>query len=223
MKLSIKQFQELYFIAKSEDEDSDKALKMVGVVTGLIPEKVELIEHEKFNKICKDISKKFEFLSISADKNKCKKYIKANGRRYKINYHIDKNPMNAGKYVEAVTFGKDIIDNMHKLLATMAEPMRWSWGKMKWVKVDMNHEDIANNMESADFEVGYNAVLFFCLLFTASIQATLPYLTKQMKMKGVEENTIQELLNNSMSILDGLPMPRWSLTTKEYLLNRFGI
>jgi len=44
MRLSIRQFQELYFIAKSEDEDIDKSIKMVGVVTGLVPEKVEQLK-----------------------------------------------------------------------------------------------------------------------------------------------------------------------------------
>jgi len=223
MKLSIKQFQELYFIAKSEDEDIDKSIKMVGVVTGLIPEKVEQLKMAKFNKLCADITKKFELLTNKMMKGKPSKFVHSNGRSYRLHYRVDKMPMNAGKYVEAVTFGKDVIDNLHKLLATMAEPVKWNWRKMKWVKIEMEHEDIANDMESVDFEVAYHSAVFFYLLYRISMQVSLPYLIREAKEKGVEEDTTRQLLNDSMSILDGLPMPRWSLITKEYLLIRFGI
>jgi hypothetical protein len=223
MKLSIKQFQELYFIAKSNDEDIDKSIKMVGVVTGLIPEKVEQMNMLKFNKLCGEITKKFELLTNKMMKGKPTKFVHSNGRTYRLHYQIDKKPMNAGKYVEAITFGKDVVENLHKLLATMAEPVKWDWRKFKWVKVEMDHEDIANDMENIDFEVAYHAAVFFYLLYRMSIQVSLPYLVREAKKKGVPEDTTRQLLNDSMSILDGLPMPKWSLITRAYLLNRFGI
>lgn len=223
MKLSIKQFQELYFIAKSEDEDIDKSIKMVGVVTGLVPEKVEQLKMVKFNKLCADIQTKFELLTAKMMKGKPAKYVSVNGRTYQLNYKIDKEPINAGKYVEAITFGKDVIDNLHKILATMATPVKFNWRKMKYKAYERDHVDIATDMEDVDFEVAYHAAVFFYLLYRVSMQISLPYLIREAKKKGVAEDTTRQLLNDSIKILDGLPMPKWSQISKEYLLNRFGV
>lgn len=222
MKLSIRKFQELYFIAKSEDEDIDKSIKMVGVVTGLLPEKVEQMKMAKFNKLCVDIQAKFELLTAKMMKGKPAKYVSVNRRTYKLSYDVSKEPMNAGKYVEAITFGKDVVDNLHKILATMATPVKFNWRKMKYVPYKRDHIDIATDMEDVDFEVAYHAAVFFYLLYRVSMQVSLPYLVREAKKKGVSEDTTRQLLNDSMNILDGLPMPKWSLISRQYLLNRFG-
>jgi len=50
--MTIKQFQELYYVATSEDMDLDKSIKMVGIVTGKTPEQVEKMSMRKFNILC---------------------------------------------------------------------------------------------------------------------------------------------------------------------------
>jgi len=166
---------------------------------------------------------KFEVIHKKITNYNRPKYIKVNKRRYKINYHIEKEPMNAGKYVEAITFGKDVIDNLHKLLATMSTPIKFNWRKLKYVPYERDHMDIATDMENVDFEVAYHAAVFFYLLYQISMQVSLPYLVKETKMKGMTEDMTRQLVNDLMSILDGLPMPKWSQISKEYLLNRFGV
>jgi len=79
----------------------------------------------------------------------------ANGRIYKLNYDLQR----ASKYVEGITFAKDVINDIHKLMATIAEPVTW-YGK----KYERSHEQIAEDMEHANFEAAYNAAVFFYLL-----------------------------------------------------------
>src|SRR5690606_6704168 len=104
--MTIQQFQELYYIAQSTDFDLDKSIKMVGAVTGKTPEQVELMPIDKFNKLCSKVTKEFEVLDKRLYKTKPKSLVLASGRLYKINYEINKPPINAGKYVEVITFGK---------------------------------------------------------------------------------------------------------------------
>ena len=58
--MKVKQFQELYFISKGEDIDFDKSIKMVGVITGKVPDQVEAMKMKAFNKECAKIVKAFE-------------------------------------------------------------------------------------------------------------------------------------------------------------------
>src|SRR5690606_41930013 len=56
--------------------------------------------------ICSKVTKEFEVLDKRLYKTKPKSLVLASGRLYKINYEINKPPINAGKYVEVITFGK---------------------------------------------------------------------------------------------------------------------
>jgi hypothetical protein len=144
--------------------------------------------------------------------------VMVKGRLYRIHYDVRKFPNNAGKYVEALTFGKDTIKNLHLLMATMAEPINWRGKPYK-----REHEDIANDMENINFEVAYHASVFFYTLYKVSMRVTQPYLIQELKKKGVEAETSAHWLNSLSQILDGFPMPVWSQNLRAYLSNRFGV
>jgi hypothetical protein len=74
-----------------------------------------------------------------------------------------------------------------------------------------------------DFEVAYHAAVFFYTLFNVSMRVIQPYLVNEMTKKGISKEKAEEILMTSQNILDGFIMPKWSQTSKEYLLNRFGI
>jgi hypothetical protein len=215
--MTIKQFQELYFITQSKDTDFDKSVKMVGAITGITPDKVDNMPMPKFNRLCANIQKHLDLLSKKMLTTKPRKLVLIKGRIYRLHYRIDRFPINAGRYVETITFGKDIITNLHKIMASIATPVTWR-GK----EYERPHEDIATDFESMDFEAAYHAAVFFYTHYTVSMQIIQPYLMRKMLVKGVEKKESEMILHNSQKILDGLTTPKWSQILKVYLLNRFG-
>jgi hypothetical protein len=213
--MTIKQFQELYYVATSEDMDLDKSIKMVGIVTGKTPEQVEKMSMRKFNILCGAVHNHFKIFEKDLLKGKPKKIVRVGKRFYRINYDVTK--CKSSTYVEVSTFSTDIIQNLHKIMASIVTPVKFKWGK--WVE----HEELASDLEQMDFEVAYHAAVFFYTLFNVSMQVIQPYLINEMMKKGIAKEQATEMLTNSQSILDGFIMPKWSLTSKEYLLNRFGI
>lgn len=213
--MTIKQFQELYYVATSEDMDLDKSIKMVGIVTGKTPEQVEKMSMRKFNILCGAVHNHFKIFEKDLLKGKPKKIVRIGKRFYRINYDVTK--CKSSTYVEVSTFSTDIIQNLHKIMASIVTPVKFKWGK--WVE----HEELASDLEQMNFEVAYHAAVFFYTLFNASMQVIQPYLINELKKKGIKEQEATEILTNSQNILDGFLMPRWSQTSKEYLLNRFGI
>jgi hypothetical protein len=213
--MTIKQFQELYYVATSEDMDFDKSIKMVGIVTGKTPEQVEKMSMRKFNILCGAVHNHFKIFEKDLMKGKPKKIIRVGKRFYRINYDVTK--CKSSTYVEVSTFSTDIIQNLHKIMASICTLVRFKWGR--WIE----HEELASDLEQMDFEVAYHAAVFFYTLFNVSMQVIQPYLINEMMGKGMKKEEAQEMLTTSQSILDGFIMPRWSQTSKEYLLNRFGI
>jgi hypothetical protein len=213
--MTIKQFQELYYVATSEDMDFDKSIKMVGIVTGKTPEQVERMSMIKFNFLCGMVHRQFKIFEKDLMKGKPKKIFRVGKRFYKINYDVTK--CKSSTYVEVSTFSTDIIQNLHKIMASIVTPVKFKWGR--WVE----HEELASDLEQMDFEVAYHAAVFFYTLFNVSMRVIQPYLVSEMTKKGIAKEKAEEILMTSQNILDGFIMPKWSQTSKEYLLNRFGI
>jgi hypothetical protein len=212
--MTIKQFQELYFIAQSDALEIDKSILMVSALTGKLPDEVDKMPMRKFNRICAKISKKFEELNSTLHNGKPRNFTIVNGRVYRINYDIDK--VNAGAYVEAITFGSDVVTNLHKIMASICTPVTW-WGR------ERKHKKVAESMEQMDFKAAYHAAVFFYLHFQISIKVIRPYLVKELIKKGVPMEEAEVVLSTSSEILDGFTMPKWSQSLKLYLLNRFGV
>lgn len=215
--MTIKQLQELYFIHTSTDDDIDRSIKMVAAVKGITPDKVDDMDKIKFNNLCAKISAQFNRIAKQQFFGKPKKIVFVNGHFYRLHYRIDRRPMDAGKYVEAVTFGKDIIPNLHKIMATIAEPVTWAGKSRK-----RSHVDIAADMEKLNFDTAYHSAVFFYLLFSESMRIIQPSLVDQLVKKGMDKTAAKKTLQDSQQILDGFIMPRWSQTLKQYLWNRFG-
>lgn len=220
--MTILQFQELYYIGQSKDMDMDKSIKMVGVVTGLTPDQVDKIPMAKFNKICAKISDSFSVFDQKLLNTTPVKFVRSNGRTYRLHYRIDRYPINAGRYVEVIEFGKDVVNNLHKIMASIAEPVKWSWRKMDFVPYKRDHSDISTDMEGVYFKAAYHAAVFFYTHYQVSMILIRPYLVKELMKKGIQKEEAVRTLTNLSTILDGFIMPKWSLNLKQYLLNRYG-
>jgi hypothetical protein len=217
--MTILQFQELYFIAQGKDFDFDKSVKMAGVMSGKTPDEVDKMPMKRFNSLCAKIQKQFEVFNKDLKTGKPIRYAVVKGRFYQFNYtHKD---INAGKYVEALTFGQDTVTNLHKIMATIATPMKLSG--IKLVPTKRLHEDIAKDMESLNFMAAYQAAVFFYTLYNVSMQIIQPYLVSEAVTKGMRREEVEATLTNLTQIMDGFTMPNWSQNLKGYALNRFGV
>ena len=214
--MTVKQVQELYYISNGEGLDFEKSIQMVGVLSGKTPEKVEKMKMPEFNRYCQRINKQFEVIGKKYQQGKPRRALFVNGRLYHLRYDV--RYINAAMYVEALQFSGDVISNMHKIMATIAQPIN-IFGK----PVKRLHEDIAKDMEDIDFETAYHAAVFFYTLFQISMKNIQPYLIREAVKKGAKAKPTAELLERSLKILDGFTMPNWSQNLKAYLWNRYGI
>ena len=206
MKITIFKFQQLYAISQMEMDELDKSILLVQTLLDKSQFEVETMKVKKFNKVCAEINKSFEIFNQKLQEDKPKQIVKVNGRWYFLNYEITKKPMNAGRYVEVASFSNDIIGNLHKILASMANPMEWTLKGLKVKKYDATeHEEIANDMLHLDFSVAYHAAVFFCALFNESIKA----LVNSLELPKEKKEEANQIVQNLTKVMVGFTTPKW--------------
>lgn len=202
MRLSIKQFQDVTKISESELSELDKSILIVKTLTNKTDFEIDRMSAKKFNAICRIVKDLLDSYVVKVENEKPKKFIRVNGTTYMLHYDITR--MVAGKYVEAVTFQQDMIGNLHKLLATMAVPMKWTWKGIRAKPYDATeHSKIADEMLDADFSVAYHACVFFSGVLIQSIKSLNIY-GSMPEMEGMES-----LENRLLNYLDGSITANW--------------
>ena len=211
MRITIRKFQELYKASSLEMEELDKAILLVMILTGKSEFEVQQLPVRKFNSLCKGIEKAFDKFNEKVQNDKPKNIIRTNGNWYYLNYSIKNTEMNAGRYVEIAQFSEDIIGNLHKILASMANPMKLTWKGLKIQKYNShNHEKIAEDFLKADFSVAYHTAVFFWAVFIKSINLSHSYLLNQMEKKVEGE----QLLKTFQDYSDGFITANWLANLK---------
>ena len=203
MKITIEQFQSIYRVSQMQIDEFEQSTMYVQILTDKSVDEINRMKLSKFNALCRKIKKAFDLFSIEMNNKKPKDLVKANGNWYHLSYDLSK--MTAGKYVEAATFGNDIVGNIHKLMATMATPMKLTWKGLKIDDKKRSHTDIADDMLQLDFETAYHACVFFYVVFNKSIVDSLPYLQSQTDKKNEVAMEVMSLLKN----LDGFTTAKW--------------
>jgi hypothetical protein len=196
MKLSIDKFQKLQIIATLETDELLKATRLVQVLLDKSEAEIDAMPVQKFAKLCEKLKTAFDISIDAATMSTPKKIIQANGKVYHLNFDI-KPPFNTGRYIEVLTFSKeDPIMNMHNILASICTPMRWSWRKFNFVKLEydaLKHEEYANDMKQADFKHGYFAMVFFYQILKASTNNTMDSLIAEMNLRKVNKKRVLHL------------------------------
>jgi hypothetical protein len=199
--MNIEQFQQLNIINEFDLNEMDKATQMVMVLTGKTEDEVDKMSIKKFSRLCERINKSFDFLG-----KKIPKYFVLGFRLYKIELNIKK--MKAGKYVEGIEFGKNHIENLHKMMASAVIPCNWL-GMEKPID-GTEHEDLAEKMLKCNFKVAFSCCVFFCKLFTASMKSSHHYLKMTLMSKGMSKEQAEEQLKGLQQVLDGIAAAnRW--------------
>ena len=199
MKLTIDKFQKLQAIAEIESDEVEKASRLVQVLLDKSADEINEMHIKDFALLCDKLKAIFDIKVEAATASAPSNVIKANGKRYFINYEI-KKPFNTGRYIEVLTFSKeDPILNMHNILASICTPMVWSWRKLRYIKSDydvLSHEDYADDLKEADFRHGYHAMVFFYLFLTNLTGSSNPSLDKLMSermTKGANQKRLKTI------------------------------
>jgi len=152
--LNLFQYQQLVNALKIED-DIDKTVKLISIVTSKTENEVLSMSIADFNKAKESLN----FLANDVE-GKPVKYIDVNGKRYKCIYDVRNIP--AARYIESKVYGADLVTNIHKLAATMVMPMKKTLFGWRLDKYDASkHEEYAQDMLEAKFVDVYHSAIFF--------------------------------------------------------------
>ncbi|MFN5250887.1 MAG: hypothetical protein ACK5DE_07545 [Bacteroidota bacterium] len=209
MKVTIQTFQQLNNIAQSDLEDVDKAIEFVRIFTGKTAEQIDKMNVKKFNKLCKKVLDIFENSMQKVNDAKPSNWMWVKGKLFYINYNIAE--ISANKYVETAIFSQNLIDNLHKVMATMVYETEWTWKGIKVKPYDSSkHARISEYMLQADFRHCYHVAVFFYQLLRNSIVSLKPY----MEAEAENPEKVEGALIDFIETMDGLPMPKWCQNLK---------
>lgn len=193
--INLFQYQQLVKALSIEDE-IDKTVKLVSIVTGMTENQVLSLSIADFNKE----KQKLNFLSEDIQ-GKPVNFINVNGRRYECIYDVRNIP--AARYIESKVFGNDLVNNIHKIAATMVLPMKktiFGWKRAKYNAA--NHEQYAQDMLEARFVDVYHSAVFFLSVYLNWIKVSQGYLMEELKMKKVPSEEI-EAVQDFLKYMDG--------------------
>lgn len=206
--LNLFQYQQLVKALSIED-DIDKTVKLVSIVTNKTDNEVLSMSIADFNKE----KEKLNFLSEEIQ-GKPVKYIKVNGRKYKCIYDVRNIP--AARYIESKVFGSDLVANIHKLAATMVMPMKktlFGWKVDKYNAAD--HEQYSQDMLEARFVDVYHSAVFFLSVYLNWIKVSEDYLKeelKKMKIPLEEAEAVQDFLKYMDGTIQYMRLPNSTIS-----------
>ena len=209
MKLTIELFQKLNYVAQSDLDEVDKAIEFVRIFTGKSAEEIDKLSVKKFNRLCNKVNRRFNKALKLVENDKPSNWMWVKGKLFYINYNIAE--ISANKYVETAIFGTNIVDNLHKIMASMVYETKLTWKGYKVLPYDASkHAKISELMLKADFSKCYHLAVFFYQLFRNSIVSMKPF----MEQEAENPEKVAEALIDFTEIMDGLPMPKWCQNLK---------
>ena len=211
-ELTVWQYQQIYPIVTKPEKDwtnLDVESKLVGIIYNLTETQVDSLTIQQFN----NLRGTLDFLDNKIE-GKPVKYTQVNGKRYRFVYDVQQ--IKAARYIESKVFSTDLINNLHKLAASMVMPQRKTWYG-KWVddKYDAaKHSEYAADLQASNFIHIYHSVVFFYQVYRNWIEVTKDYLVTEMTNKGMTKEVADQVVQTLCETLDGSIAPNLLPTTK---------
>lgn len=203
--ITVGQFLDLSKLSNTSGiDDIERAERAVAIIFNKTERDISEMKVSDFNKMAA-IAPKFLFQKIPG---KPVKYIIVNNRKYKIIY----NPatLRQRQYVEVMHFGKNPIENMHLILASIVKPVKYGIERKNRAE---DHLQISEDMLCAPVCHVYHACVFFCKLYMRLIETTRHFLTNDLMKKGMTAEGAQMLVNSLMKTMDGFTQQHSLLST----------
>lgn len=207
--LTIEQAQHVYNIIKDDNiTDFEKEIQVLCLLLGYDEQTVNSWPLSTY----REKAAKIGFFHYPIPEQKPSREFKVNGRRYFVNYDMQK--VSFGQYNEVVAFssGPDyLISNLHKIMATIASPVNWFW-IFKHSCKNKNHDQMSEDMKKAQFLVCYHAAVFFYQVYKACLKNIRPYLASELMEKGMTIEQATEATADLLKIMDGFGPQKKLLT-----------
>lgn len=182
---------------KSNETELDLDVKILCILKDYTESQVDSFSIKRLKDELLDI----EFIHTQLPQPKAVDVIKANGKKYRCIFDIRNLP--TARYLESKYFANDIVFNLHRIAASMVNPLKFTWKGFKVCSYDASkHEDYANDLLEAKFVNAYGSVVFFCLLLKNLMENSKDYLMKEMQMT-MTEKQIDKLITDLLKSLDG--------------------
>jgi hypothetical protein len=217
--VTLEHYQLLFPIIQDKSlADWEKEIQIVSILYNLTEHQIDSLSLAEYKKLKASIQ--FLYQPIPG---KPVKYIRGKKRKYKLIYDVRQMPF--ARYAEAKTFStKDTIANMHKLSASMVQPMRRICGIWFKEKYDAaKHEEYAEDLLSAPFPAIYHSAVFFCTLFALWMKTSEDFMVQQLIQMGMKKEQAIREHRALCSSMDGFTMQNSLPTLKPSLYKQLGI
>lgn len=208
--INIWQYQQLInILGKKGLDEIDRRLSLVAILNNMTEVQADSLTKAEFIALEKEL----RFLDNDIN-HKPSKYVEVNGKRYRAIYDVSKMPF--ARYIESKVFSEDLINNLHKLAATMFMPQKRTWYG-KWIddKYDASkHEEYANDMLMANFKDVYGSLVFFYHVYRNWIEISKDYLANNLTKRGMKIEEATKAVQDLCNILDGSIAPNLLQITK---------
>jgi len=198
--VTVWQMQQLTNVLSKNDDDTtlDIAVKSLAILTNRTEAEIDSLSVNELNKQLKLIT----FVNESVPDAKPVDVINVNGKRYRCIYDIKNLPY--ARYMETKYFGSDVMNNLHRIGASMIRPMKKTLFGWKLDEYDASkHEEYANDLLEAKYESVYGSIVFFCQIYVQSISNLADYLKQKLIAKGVTMEEAEGTTAILCNVLDG--------------------
>jgi hypothetical protein len=154
--VTVWQWQQIQQLNEKKDslKEEDLIIDTVAILINKTRSQVLSLSERAIKKVIRDI----EFLYLREPKMRAVEYIRVGKQRFKCDY--DAKFSDAGRYIEIKYFTPDLVNNLHRICASMVIPMKPTLFGWKLIEFDpMKHEDYAETLLSAPFEVVFGSVI----------------------------------------------------------------
>lgn len=198
--ITLQQFQDIHKLTLDTGLDElERSSRAICILYNLTEQQVDDMLLPKFNELSKEVS---QFLDVKEIPGKPVKSFMVGANKYAINY----NPttLKHRQYVEIVTFSQNTIENMHNIMASLVNPVRFGFKRANKVE---HHSKYAEDMLNAPFLAVYHSCIFFCKVYRNLITHIQDYLITEIMSKGIAKMQAENLIAISIKSMDGFLAP----------------
>lgn len=200
--ITVQQFQDIHRLSITPDiDDFDRVERAICILFDKTESQVDDLLVSEFEALARQCS----FALTEQIPGKPEKKISAGGKQYAITY--DPTRLRHRQYVELITYSEKPFDNMHLIMASLVQPVKWGMRKKNRAE---DHQVYATDMLNARLIDVYHSCVFFCKLWISLMERIRASLVVEMMKKGMTKETALELLNCSINGMAGFIQPgKW--------------
>lgn len=209
--VTVYQYQQIQNIKEEDILDAD--IKLVSIMYNLTEKQVDALSMAEFNEKKKEVS----FVHGEPLIPKTNKYLKVNKKVYRFVPDIREIKVGGtGRYITTKYFQRDVVQNLHRIAASMVMPQRKSWFGFRDVKYqDQDHDIYAEDLLQAPITEVYGMVVFFCKVYLNWMDNSKDYLESLLKAAKMSQSESEKVVNDLWTLMAGSIKQQLLPNTKE--------